>query len=327
MSGMKSALGGRLAVLVFLVASAVPAAAIIVGGGGSQTTDCLVVFDAPANDPVSAPRSVRCVDGDPACDSDGAINGTCAIEVAVCAKSTFDAGCTPRNLNSVDVDHSDDNGDLKFDPDFLALRNQLGMDFTYPVTTADTCTGTVVVRVAIKGPIGNNRCGERKKKLKLRSVSTSGPTGTITDTDTLKLYCAPNPANGCDPQTLYTTGTFERMQKQIFNQSCALSGCHDSQSQSGGLLLETGASYGNLVGQPPTDGNAIGAGWLRVNAALADPDTSFLFHKIEGDLPEPPGYGARMPRDRPKLNKTLRDVIELWIRAGAPPTGWVPGTF
>jgi hypothetical protein len=199
------------------------------------------------------------------------------------------------------------------------------MDFTYPVTTADTCTGAVVFRVPIKGPLGNNRCGRRKKKLKLHSSSNPSPAGVITDTDALELSCQPNPLDGCNPQTLYN-GTFDRMQKQIFNQSCALSGCHDSQSQAGGLLLETGASYGNLINQTPTNASAVGAGWLRVNAVLSDPDTSLLFHKIEGDLPDP-SYGVRMPRDRPKLNKTLRDVIELWIRAGAPQTGWVPDTF
>ena len=46
----------------------------------------------------------------------------------------------------------------------------------------------------------------------------------------------------------------------------------------------------------------------------------------EGDLPDA-SYGERMPRDAPKLNGTLRDVIRAWIEAGAPPTGWVPGTF
>ncbi len=140
----------------------------------------------------------------------------------------------------------------------------------------------------------------------------------------MKLYCSPA-VNGCDPQALYS-GTFDRMQRQIFNQSCALSACHDSQSQAGSLLLETGAAYGNLVNQAPVNGGALGAGWLRVDATQASPENSFLFHKIEGSLPDD-SYGVRMPRNRPKLNKTLRDVIELWIGAGAPQTGWVPGTF
>ncbi|MEO8604086.1 MAG: hypothetical protein ABI629_16035 [bacterium] len=322
---MKSALGGRTAVLAALLLGAAPAAAIIVGGGGAKSKDCVLVFDVAANYPATAPRSVRCVDGDPTCDSDGVINGLCSIEVAVCAKSTFDPVCAVSGLNSVDIDHSDDNGDPKFDPDFLALRSRIANEFTYPVTTADTCTSAVVFRVPIKGPLGKNRCSRQKKKLKLHAASNPSPAGVIADADALELSCAPNPLNGCAPQQLYG-GTFERIQKQIFNQSCALSGCHDSQSQSGGLLLETGAAYGNLVNQPPANDSAAGAGWLRVDALLSDPDTSFLFHKIDGDLPDP-SYGVRMPRNRPKLNKTLRDIIELWIRAGAPQTGWVPETY
>jgi hypothetical protein len=33
-----------------------------------------------------------------------------------------------------------------------------------------------------------------------------------------------------------------------------------------------------------------------------------------------------MPLDRPKLDKSLIDVITLWVAAGAPAAGWVPGT-
>ncbi|MDX2167754.1 MAG: hypothetical protein SF182_11845 [Deltaproteobacteria bacterium] len=321
---MNTGLAGRMAVLAAIVGCAAPAAAVIVGGGGASSMDCLVVFDAPANDPPSAPRNVRCTDGDPSCDSDGTVNGLCSIEIAVCANSTFNPGCALDGVSSIGVDHSDDNGDPKFDPDFLALRSQVGMDFSFPLAGPDTCTGTVVIRVPIKGPIGNNKCSRTKKKLRLESTSTAGPDGVSTDTDTLKLSCSPA-ANGCDPQALYSS-TFDRIQRQIFTQSCALSSCHDSQSQAGSLLLETGASYGNLVNQPPVNGSASAAGWLRVDAAQAAPETSFLFHKLEGDLPDA-GYGVRMPRNKPKLNKTLRDVIELWIRAGAPPTGWVPDTF
>jgi hypothetical protein len=57
-----------------------------------------------------------------------------------------------------------------------------------------------------------------------------------------------------------------------------------------------------------------------------DLDTSFIVHKLEGDLPDLT-YGERMPLHRGKLHATLRDLIELWIQAGAPTTGWVPGTF
>jgi hypothetical protein len=33
-----------------------------------------------------------------------------------------------------------------------------------------------------------------------------------------------------------------------------------------------------------------------------------------------------MPFGGAKLGKYLIDLLELWIEAGAPETGWVPGT-
>ena len=64
--------------------------------------------------------------------------------------------------------------------------------------------------------------------------------------------------------------------------------------------------------------------------ASGDPATSFLYHKIEGDLPDV-NYGLRMPRNRPKLKGTLRNIIRLWIEGGAPDDTpaqiWIPGTF
>ncbi|HSQ00770.1 MAG TPA: hypothetical protein VL049_26395, partial [Candidatus Dormibacteraeota bacterium] len=264
------------------------------------------------------------------CDNDGVVNGVCDLRIQLCANSTFDPSCTLSGLSAVTVEHALDNGDPKFDPDFQSLQNRVNTDFTFPVLGADACTTMGLVHVPIKGPLGaNNTCSRQKKKLKLRALSTSGPNGIKEDKDTLKLYCDPAPSNGCDPQTLFTGGTFDRIQRQVFNQNCALSGCHDSQSQAGDLLLETGAAYGNLVNHPPSKLAALNAGWLRVSVVpgvSGDLDASYIVHKIEGDLPDA-SYGERMPLHRGKLNATLRDLIELWILAGAPQTGWVPGTF
>jgi hypothetical protein len=324
---MTGALRAALAMLALTLASGA-APALEIGGGGSSSTDCLVTLSVDANYPLTAPKQVRCVDGDPICDDDGIVNGVCDLRVALCANSTFNPACTISGLASVTVEHALDNGDPKFDPDYQALQNRIDTDFAYPVATADTCTTVGIVHVPIKGPLGNNKCSRQKKKLKLRSLSTSGPEGTREDKDTLKLYCDPAPANGCDPQTLFNS-TFDRIQRQVLNQNCALSGCHDSQTTAGGLLLETGAAHGNLVNAPPLNFSAFNAGWLRVDVVpdvSGSPDTSFILHKLEGSLPDD-SFGERMPLDRPKLKTTLRDLIRLWIEAGAPQTGWVPGTF
>jgi hypothetical protein len=325
---MQASIVGRIVALAVTLALSAPAAATIVGGGGSKSQDCLVVFDADANFPGANPREVQCTDGE-SCDADGTVNGVCSLTIRVCANSTFSSACSVNGVAQINVAHSFDTGsDPKFDADFLALRQTIETDFHFPVTTPDTCTDPVVIQVPIKGPLGNNRCGKREKILKLDSVSQPAA-GLVTDRDTLKLSCLPS---SCDPKKLFNS-TFDRIQKQIFNQNCAVSGCHDSQSQTGGLLLETGAAHGNLVNHPPLNPAAAAAGWLRVDAPVpgtsGDLDTSFLYHKIEGDLPSI-DYGLRMPRNRPRLNHTLREIIRDWIQAGAPPDTpnlWVPGTY
>jgi hypothetical protein len=326
---MESAVIGRVAVFGAVLALAVPAAAIIVGGGGSKSSDCLVVLDAPANYPSEAPKQVRCTDGNSNCDTDGDVNGVCNVAVKVCVNSTFSAECSLNGVAQINVEHSFDDGtDTKFDPSFLALRQRIEQDFLLPVGGVDACTSAVTISVPIKGPLGNNHCGRKKKKLALRSVST-GASGSVPDNDTLKIFCEPAETNGCDPQTLFD-GTLDRIQHQIFTQSCALGNCHDSETQQAGLLLETGASYDNLVNQIPSTVPAANAGWLLVDVVpevSGNPETSFLFHKIEGSLPDTT-YGERMPRGKAKLTSSLREIIRLWIEAGAPknPT-WVPGTF
>lgn len=298
------------------------------GGGGSKKRDCLVTFDAAVNQPTGKPKHVRCTDGDAACDSDGIVDGICSFELSVCANSTFNPDCTLSGLDTLTIDNAIDNGDPKFDPDFQAVQASVDSDIQPPTAVADICTTPTIIKVPIKGPIGNNKCGPRRKKVKLTALSELIGGKKFKDRDKIKFTCDPDPA-GCDPSVLFS-GTFDRIQRQIFNQSCAVSGCHDSETQIGNLLLETGASYGNLVNIAPSNPSASGAGWLLVDAPLAPGNTgdaanSFLFNKIVDDLPNA-SYGERMPFGKSKLHKTLREVIELWIEAGAPQNGWVSGT-
>jgi hypothetical protein len=312
-----------LPALVLVTGTAAPAAALVIGGGGSSRTDCLAVLDAPANDPITRPKRIRCTDGDPACDADGVVNGVCEFPVAMCANSTFDPTCTLNGVQTMIVEHAADNGDPKFDPEFQALQNRLLNEIGLPTTTSDDCSNPTNFHVAIVGPL-SGVCKKGKKQVKITTLSTLMMGRVYTDKDRLKMTCDPAPG-GCDPQLLYS-GTFDRVQTQIFNQSCAVSGCHDSQSRTGNLLLETGASLTNLVNVTPNNANAAAAGWKRVtviDASTGDPATSLLFAKLVGP---PNGFGARMPFNRPQLDQSLIDVIQLWIAAGAPETGWVPGT-
>ena len=312
------------------IALAAEASAIEIGGGGSQSRDCLVTLVADVNTPVEGPRQVRCVDGDSSCDTDHTINGVCEFDVSVCVNSTFDSACSLVGVQSIVIDHSeDDPDDKKFDPDFQALQTAVDDDIMPPSDDVNDCTTPTTIRVPIKGPLGaGNSCGSNRKKLKIESVSEVIGGQIIIDRDRLKLTCLPDQALGCEPMDLYV-GTFDRIQRQIFSQKCALSGCHNSESQTGGLLLEFGASYNNLVNQAPQNPAALAADWKRVDVVpdvSGSLETSFLYRKIEGDLPDET-YLARMPFNRPKLPKTLREIIRLWIEAGAPPAGWVDGTF
>lgn len=311
-------------ILVALLAAPVapPVSAAIYGGGGAARSDCLLVFEASVNDPPSRPRRVRCADGDTACDADGTVNGQCVIPVGVCANSTFDlARCVPNRVNAVTVDHALDNGDPKFDPDFQALQTRIDTQILEDPAALDRCTTATNITVPVRGPLPGDSCKSGKKRIRIVTLFTMAPK-PIRDTDTLVLTC--DPPVPCDPAQLFA-GTFDRIERQIFRRSCALSGCHDSQTQAGGMLLETSGAYSNVVDVLPSNGTAAGLGWRRVDAANATPDTSFLYRKLTGSLPGP-GLGARMPLGRAKLESYLIDIVRLWIEAGAPQTGWVPGT-
>ena len=81
------------------------------------------------------------------------------------------------------------------------------------------------------------------------------------------------------------------------------------------------------IGAVPNNSGAAAAGWDRVfisDPVTGNPEMSFIYHKLTGDLPT--GFGSRMPLDRSKLSGALIEIIRLWIENGAPATGWVPGT-
>jgi hypothetical protein len=312
-----------IAVLVSLFVLAGPAHAVFVGGGGSHATDCLLVFDADANwpaDPDRTPTEIRCADGDP-CDLVGAVTGRCQFAVSVCANSTFDARCTLNGVQSITVDHAEDNGDPRFDTEFQALQSRIDNGVDPPSTTSDTCTIATTMHVPVDGPLANGACRKTRKTIRITTLSIASGGKIYKDKDRFALTCEPAIA-GCDARAFYS-GTFDRIQRQIFTPSCAVSACHDSQTHQNDLILETGTSYGALIDVTPTNSAAAADGWKRV--LPGDSSRSYLYHKVEGDLPSG-AYGGRMPFGGPYLDQHLIDIIQFWIDAGAPSTGWVPGT-
>lgn len=305
-----------LSVAVLVSAPLQPSGADPFPGGGSRITDCFAYLDAPVNWPPERPRSVRCVDGDPSCDADATVNGVCRIEVGVCANVTGSAYCAAGEVDGIVVDHALDNGDRFFDPEFQALQSRIALEIAPPTAQPDVCTAPVTISVRIRGPDLRDTCRRGAKRLVL---TARPPLPNIrVDVDRLRLECEPA---SCDPTVLFD-GTFDRIQSQVFDTSCALSGCHDSQSLRGGLTLERGTAHQALYGVPPNNPAAAAAGWLRVTPGSVG--SSLLHHKLVG--PPDASYGQRMPFGKPRLARHRIELIDAWIAAGAAESGWVPGT-
>lgn len=132
----------------------------------------------------------------------------------------------------------------------------------------------------------------------------------------LLLATTSAPAPACAPEDLSAEPLgynidFQSQVQPIFDLRC--DGCHIGNA-SGGLALDPGASYGNLVNVP-----AANAAALRDRVEPGDVDASFLFRKINcGQLDG--AFGLRMPRNGPPyLSAAQQAVIMDWIREGAFP--------
>jgi hypothetical protein len=106
--------------------------------------------------------------------------------------------------------------------------------------------------------------------------------------------------------------TLANIQQQIFTPGCALPSCHSSAAQRGGLVLEAGRSYAQLVNTPAENSAARAAGKLRV--VPGHPEQSFLIDKLAGPGPD---EGNPMPYTGSLLPSAQIEVIRLWITRGA----------
>lgn len=305
----------RALVLALAVASSGRA---LTPGGGSPLTDCLAEFTGtPANRPATRPRDVRCIDGDPTCDDDPT-PGVCGFHVGVCLNVTDPAlpACVAADLEDYAVENEQPDTSPRHDFDFQGLEDEL-VFLVLPVeaTQHDVCSNDVPMSVYMPVRFQTGGAAWRKGKKTIKAT-VSGPGGAV-DADKIKLTClAPKGSSPCDT----VTSTFDQIQQTIFTPvSCGRSTCHNVAQEPHDMSLAPGEAYANLVGVEPANPVARAAGKLRVDPGT--PANSFILDKLRGTLAL--GEGDRMPFQLRPLPSNAIQLVEEWIAAGAPATGFV----
>jgi hypothetical protein len=145
----------------------------------------------------------------------------------------------------------------------------------------------------------------------LTETAVPSATATTTPTPTETSTAAPTPT-----VTLAPGSSFAEIQAEIFDQRCAVVGCHTDEFApfNGDLSLQQGSSYNDLVGVEPMNAVARDAGYLRVDPGR--PDSSFLLRKLTGPGS---GEGNPMPLTGGPLSSEQIDRIRNWIARGADP--------
>jgi hypothetical protein len=100
----------------------------------------------------------------------------------------------------------------------------------------------------------------------------------------------------------------------IFDDHCALSGCHAADFPSEGLVLAPGFAFDPVFGIVGVSSTQVPA-LLRV--APGDSDASYLVNKIEGTQAEVGGVDTRMPFAMDPLTSEQIGTIRRWIDENA----------
>ena len=232
-------------------------------------------------------RQARCVDGDPACDSDSKPDSTCDFQAKLCFSTDAVTACDQADLLGMSIPSV---------PGLGGLPN-LFEKFKTSATPGTLCTDAATVAVPTNG--------KKKGQVVMKVLATHG-------SQRFAFVCqrpkGPKPLKGA---------TFAKdIQKKIFDSTCATAFCHGTGAASGGLDLSDGAAYANLVGVLATNEAAKAANLQRV--LPNDPADSFLLLKLEGTLAA--GQGVPMPLVGGPLPASAIDTIRRWIAAGASET-------
>ncbi len=129
----------------------------------------------------------------------------------------------------------------------------------------------------------------------------------------------PPPGMGASTTTVPVgSASLAMIQQNVFTPSCAILGCHNALTQSGGLSLQDeAASHSELVGQVSTCAG-------RVLVVAGNPDASYLLDKLGVGVQAP--CGMVMPTGLPAIGASDIQLIRDWILDGAPQAAFTTGT-
>lgn len=249
-----------------------------IGGGGPATSDCFLSYGG-----ASAP-AITCTDGDPSCDLDATIDGTCTFGLTACTNETIGA-CTATPLDAPPTAIAKGTGAEAF----VAALAQLS-------TATPACTDPGLVKLTIAN--SPSKLKPAKVSLKVTAVA-----GGKKDKDKLRFVC--NPAQP----------TLAANVQPIFTETCTFVGCHSGAFPERGLNLEDGQAAASLALKSVTNFK-----FLRVKPGSIK--KSFLAKGLLGigarQMPDGCPDNVRPPVER-CLTPAEVYIMLAWIQAGALP--------
>ena len=122
----------------------------------------------------------------------------------------------------------------------------------------------------------------------------------------LLLSCEDQIVSECNDENIVhgLTATFTSIQNEVFTPSCAISGCHVTNSVD--PVLSAGQAYNNIV-------NIMSSNPPFPYVYPTKSDSSYIINKIRGVNFQ----GERMPLNRQALSNSVIDSIAAWIDRGA----------
>jgi hypothetical protein len=270
----------RIALIIFVALVAADAAAqcppSCAGGGGPASSDCFLAYGG-----ASGP-TITCTDGNPSCDVDGVIDGTCTFGVTACTNVTVGA-CTATPLDAPPTAIAKGTGAEAF----VAALAQLS-------TTTQACTEPGLVKLTIAN--SPSKLKPAKVTLKVTAVA-----GGKKDKDKLRFVCNPG-----------QPGLAANVQP-IFTDTCTFAGCHAGAFPQSGMNLEAGQAAESLAQK------ALASKLLRVKPGSVKKSflTKGLFGLGARQMPD--GCPDILPPVERCLTPTEVYTILAWIQAGARP--------